>query len=66
LTEHPAFAVKNSKSETPQLNMNKRFNGAGEMPNNDKNKKIQMTKTSDIQCVSFGPFIIPYSNLFRI
>ena len=37
-----------------------------EIRNNDKNKNVQMTKTSDIQCFCFGHFVIRYSNFFRI
>jgi hypothetical protein len=47
-----------------------------EIRNNDKNKNVQMTETlvfaeatsnkSDFQSISFGHFVIRYSNLFRI
>jgi len=34
--------------------------------NNDRNKNAPMTKTWNFQCISFGHFVIRYSNLFRI
>jgi len=37
-----------------------------EIRNNDRNKNAPMTKTTDFQCISFGHFVIRYSNLFRV
>jgi len=37
-----------------------------EIRNNDRNNNAPMTKTSNFQFISFGHFVIRYSNLFRI
>ena len=44
----------------------KNRNPKHEIRNNDRNKNAPMTKTTDFQCISFGHFVIRYSNLFRI